>query len=225
MIGTNCLKLCLLLFLVLPLLVIVYYMDIHHDPDHAITDTIIVKDRLEDTDLGAAIEHSQEPPPIANGYLDQLDPDAVPRQVLYYWCGTGRRFQFQNYMSMMSVIRVLQPDNIYFLYDEYPEVDMSSYYTWFEELKEDYPFIRLEQVVGCPVTVEERITVIMGELIKRGGFYVHENTTILASVAGLRDRDMVNALDLSTGQGFLMGQVDAPLDTMSSVIACANTSR
>ena len=165
-----------------------------------------------------------ETPLSQYSHIDRLDPDAVRNQVMYFWCGASASFQFQNYMSMKSVIRVLQPDNIYFLYDVYPTQGKKEYYMWFDDLQQEYPFIRLEKIESCPESYEERMTVIMDDMKLRGGFYVHENTTITSSVAGLRKREMVNALDPNTGQGFLMTRVGMDLRTASSDIQCATNS-
>jgi hypothetical protein len=51
-----------------------------------------------------------------------FDPDFVPNNVIYVWCGR-RWFEFVNYLSVKSVIRQLRPDNIIFYCDVEPDVN------------------------------------------------------------------------------------------------------
>jgi len=48
-----------------------------------------------------------------------LNESFAPNVVYYVWCGR-RWFEFQHYLSVMSVIRLLRPDNIVFCYDNEP---------------------------------------------------------------------------------------------------------
>jgi hypothetical protein len=135
----------------------------------------------------------------------------VPNQVMYYWCHKSwKRFEFRHFLSMYSVIRLLKPDVIFFLYDKYPEVDKFEYNVWLRELRETYPFIHLEETKGqqsCNRNIEKRIESIADELSKRGGFYVHELTILSPSLMPfLRDKKQMIAINRTTGHGFLMTQ-------------------
>ena len=81
-----------------------------------------------------------------------LITDALPNTVYYVWCG-NRWFEFPHYLSIMSVMKVIKPDNLVFLYDVYPVVDSWTYNTWFKELREKFPFMRVQQLTkeddGC----------------------------------------------------------------------------
>ena len=48
----------------------------------------------------------------------------LPNNVYYVWCGAGRQLEFRHYLSMLNVIRFLQPDNLVLLHAEHrPVVD------------------------------------------------------------------------------------------------------
>ncbi|KAK2166790.1 hypothetical protein LSH36_35g04066 [Paralvinella palmiformis] len=131
--------------------------------------------------------------------------------VMYYWCGkSSRMFEFQHYLSMKSAIRVLHPDVIFFLYEEYPSVDQHLMYnTWLEELRQSFPFIYVEKLKNggaCERTISYRIEAITAELTKRGGFFVHENTILTPAVSEIRNKQRVKALNRTNGYGFLMIQ-------------------
>ena len=162
---------------------------------------------------------------IIDNYTEQLNPDAVPNQVFYYWCGEARMFEYQHYLSMKSVIRVLRPDNIDFIHDHYPVLDKHEYNSWLTELRDEFPFIRVEQTLdrGCSVTGKKRIDVIKEELSARGGFYVHENTMVTKKIAKLRTNKLVDALDDVTGQGVLMAQMGEQFTNSSHQISCIDS--
>ena len=135
----------------------------------------------------------------------------IPNQVMFYWCAKPRnRFEFQHYLSMCSAIRSLQPDIIFFIYDEYPEIDKFEYNTWLEELKQTYPLIRMEERKeknGCNGTMEDKLAVITEELSRRGGIYVHETTILSPSIVSLlKGKQQVIGINRTTGHGFLMTQ-------------------
>jgi len=58
---------------------------------------------------------------------DILQPDLVPPDVHFVWCGE-RWFEFKNYLSVMSVRRAIQPDKIYIHYEAKPPLDRVYYH-------------------------------------------------------------------------------------------------
>jgi len=61
--------------------------------------------------------------------------------VFYVWCGsTQRPFEFRNYLSVRSAVRILRPDNVWFYYESEPQMDKKLYNTWWQELIDDVPF-------------------------------------------------------------------------------------
>ena len=159
-------------------------------------------------------------------YTEQLAPDAVQNQVMYYWCGKSRMFEYQHYLSMTSVIRALRPANIYFIHEVYPRTDKYLYNTWLKELQEEYPFIILDQIRGprgCSADANASLAVIKSELLRRGGgLYVHENTMITSKVRQLLTRRSVNAMDRTTktAHGFMMAQIGVIPGSDADDVSC-----
>jgi len=74
-----------------------------------------------------------------------LDPNLAPNTVFFVWCG-NRWFEFHHYLSVLSVIKEIRPDNIVFFYDIYPVLDYFLYNTWLDELKDSFPFFEVPTV-------------------------------------------------------------------------------
>jgi len=55
-----------------------------------------------------------------------LIPDLIPPDVHFLWCGS-KWFEFKNYLSVMSVRRMIQPDKIYIHFEQEPGVDRVYY--------------------------------------------------------------------------------------------------
>ena len=108
-----------------------------------------------------------------------LDPALAPNTVFYVWCGK-RWFEFHHYISVLSVMKFIRPDNLIFFYDLEPVLDSWIYNTWFTELKEEFPFIRMRQLLseenGCSGHKEPNDDFIDKRLKFSGGIYVNEYT-------------------------------------------------
>lgn len=151
-----------------------------------------------------------------------LNSSYAPNTVYYVWCGT-RWFEFPHYLSVMSVIRHLRPDNLVFFYDVAPVVDSWTYNTWFGEIIDKYPFFRRYQFTendhGCDGFAKPNPTFIHNLLTKRGGMYINELTILTKFPVEFRNKDVVNALDNTTGVGFLMTKPGLPGgQTLSTIL-------
>ncbi|KAI0220758.1 hypothetical protein LSAT2_027762 [Lamellibrachia satsuma] len=143
-----------------------------------------------------------------------LDPKLAPNTVYYVWCGEIR-FEFVHYLSVVSVMRHVRPDNVVFYYHIYPLLDTGHYNTWFDEIKRDYPFFRPRFVnisftdnmcVGHGLV---NMSFVYQRLSRRGGIYINENTILGSFPIGLRRYDLVDAFD-ATGSGFLLSRGGLP---------------
>ena len=135
-----------------------------------------------------------------------LKPEMATNIVYMVWCGR-RWFEFNHYMSVLSAIKHLRPDNIIFYYDAYPILDFWIYNTWFDELKDMYPFLHAEQLptdnYACADHSTANITFINHLLSSTGGVYLNEKTIITKYPIHLRHLDFVYALDYDNMLSFM----------------------
>lgn len=151
-----------------------------------------------------------------------LNSSYAPNTVYYVWCGK-RWFEFPHYLSVMSVIRHLRPDNLVFFYDVEPVIDSWTYNTWFGEIADKYPFFRRHQLTepqhACDGFAKPRPEFIYDLLTRGGGMYINELTILTKFPVELRNKDVVNALNTTTGIGFLMTKRGLPgVQTMSTIL-------
>jgi len=110
--------------------------------------------------------------------------------VFYVWCGSSRRpFEFRNYLSVRSAVRVLRPDNVWFYYESEPVTDKKLYNTWWQELIDDVPFFHprsLKDVGGqlprtaCHGPGRPSVDFVYALVSSRGGTFVDESTVLVA---------------------------------------------
>ena len=139
--------------------------------------------------------------------LDLLQPGLVTNVVYYLWC-EEKIFEFQHYLSVLSVARMISPQRIVFYYAHYPRHDLQFYHTWFEDMKKELPYIELADLGSrsdvCS-SVERQRKYITELLEKQGGIYVHFNTIFLNFP--LRYRQVIVTDSLSNGiEGFLVAR-------------------
>jgi len=131
-----------------------------------------------------------------------LNSSFAPNVIYYVWCGR-RWFEFQHYLSVMSVIRLLRPDNIVFCYDNEPIVDSWIYNTWYSEIADSYPFFRRHHLLadepGCVGHATPNMTFVRTYLLtSMGGMYMNEHTILSRYPLDLRLRHMVAGFDRTT---------------------------
>ena len=150
----------------------------------------------------AAADTTTRPPPYyvydALPHEHLLNSSFAPNVVYYVWCGR-RWFEFQHYLSVMSVIRLLRPDNIIFCYDTQPVVDQWDYNTWYSEIADSYPFFRrhrlLDNEPGCLGFGTPNMTFVKTYLLTvTGGMYVNEHTILSRYPLDLRLKQLVVGL-------------------------------
>jgi len=124
-----------------------------------------------------------------------LNSSFAPNLVYYVWCGR-RWFEFQHYLSVMSVVRQLRPDNIVFAYDHEPIVDAWTYNTWYSEIADAYPFFRRHRLLaeepGCLGHGTPNMTFVRTYLLSAtGGMWMNEHTILARYPLDLRLKDLV----------------------------------
>ena len=65
--------------------------------------------------------------------------------VHYMWC-LKSHFEYKHYLSLLSVAKVLNPDQIVFHYLEMPQADQRGYFTWFDDIQREVAMISLKQI-------------------------------------------------------------------------------
>jgi len=123
--------------------------------------------------------------------------------VFYVWCGSSPRpFEFRNYLSVRSAVRVLRPDNVWFYYESEPVIDKKLYNTWWQELIDDVPFFHprsLKDVGGqlprtaCHGPGRPSVDFVYALVSSRGGTFIDESTVL---VARPRDDGVTMPLDI-----------------------------
>ena len=113
------------------------------------------------------------------------------------------------YLSIVSIIRAVQPDKVYFHYEHYPPIDSNRYSLWLDDLKHDYQYFEVKEMESyraemlCRSDHDSKIREI-GQLVGHvGGIYISEGAWILNFPAELRKQDIIMALD-SDLEGYLM---------------------
>ena len=156
----------------------------------------------------------------------QLQSGLIPSTVHYVWCGR-RWFEFKHYLSMVSVIRAIHPDQIIFHYETEPIMDQEYYNQWLGELRKDYPYIKLDRmnddaVKICTTDHETRVKMIMRMVdAGGGGMYVSENTWLLSFAPTRRLADMEFAIDPTSVDGYMLlraGVISGTGDNWSDII-------
>lgn len=142
-----------------------------------------------------------------------LNSDLTTNMVYMVWCGR-RWFEFSHYLSVLSAIKHLKPDNIYFYFDAYPIRDHWIYNTWIEEIKNTYPFFHPEQLGpedhGCVGHSEPNMTFISQILTTTGGIYLNEHTMLEDYPLELRRKDFVYAYNVEERGGFISAKRGLP---------------
>lgn len=122
--------------------------------------------------------------PRSRGLLqaEDLISDPVAETVHYFWC-QEKTFQFQHYVSVLSVVKALEPLSIVIHYSSKPRT--SLYYTWLGDLVEALPNIVLHDLGEnhpCSLSQRLRTNTIQDTLSVKGGLYVGENVIVTAKM-------------------------------------------
>lgn len=141
---------------------------------------------------------------------DKLSSDLAPNNVFFVWCGK-RWFEFRHYLSVISVIKNLDPDNIYFYYDNYPIMDHWIYNNWISYIKSDFPFFKIiEMKSACLGHKNYNRDWIKNRLSELGGIFMGENSFLTFYPLSLRKYEFIDAMNFEEQTGFLLGKNNLP---------------
>ena len=153
------------------------------------------------------------------GQIGMLLPGLVSNIVHYLWC-ERKIFEFQHYLSVLSVMKTISPDRIIFHYAHYPRHDLQLYNTWFEDMKKEFPFLDLDDLGNnssvCSSTNSQR-DYIYRTLHQQGGIYVHHNTIFFQFPLRCRQNSVTNGLSNGV-EGFIVMHQGAHYDGISSSV-------
>ncbi|KAK0040439.1 hypothetical protein Bpfe_030139, partial [Biomphalaria pfeifferi] len=74
----------------------------------------------------------------------------LPTVAHYVWCG-NKFFRFEDYLGVLSIVRVLKPMKLIFHCNSLP-LEKDLYHTWFQELKQSLPYLVLRstnKIIAC----------------------------------------------------------------------------
>ena len=141
------------------------------------------------------------------------------------WCGGPQRFfEFAHYLSVLSVVRHIQPSLIHFLYDSEPVLDKWMYNTWFKELSESMPIFRKRKLgadePGClRGSTGVNWSFVEALLTQRCGVYVSESTLVVDFPVSHRQQSVVRAVNSDGSTALLMTKRGFPVHSGSTTPA------
>ncbi|XP_046331392.2 uncharacterized protein LOC124114727 [Haliotis rufescens] len=122
------------------------------------------------------------PPTSTNVHTDLVELYPVPnvnsKTVHYFWCAR-KMFEFHNYLSILSVVKMVKPLKIVFHYTDYPVLDPLEYNSWFRDLVATIPYLVLDEMstdTSCRNSAKDKLHTVQQYLLQHGGLYVGENT-------------------------------------------------
>ena len=132
-----------------------------------------------------------------------VDANLITNTAHYVWCGR-EEFEFRNYLSVLSVFKILRADKIVFHYTTLPKEDPYHYNGWFQELLQNIPILTLRPMKGyakCHQNRALKLQYIMQALSESGGVYLHENLVLTNQLLHLRKFDvaMIPSIDAPVG--------------------------
>ncbi|XP_005104396.2 uncharacterized protein LOC101860674 [Aplysia californica] len=154
------------------------------------------------------------------------DPGSLPPNAHYFWCGE-KIFRFEDYLGVLSIVRVLKPVKLIFHYNTLPSVDDNWYHTWFQELKQSVPNLVLQyHVVRHKCGSVEALRFYLGTLAEEGGVYVGERTIVteMPEVEGYRESEVfhsfrVNELEHDFTQGLVIARRGFPRQQVAGLLS------
>ncbi|XP_076472294.1 uncharacterized protein LOC143301788 [Babylonia areolata] len=152
-----------------------------------------------------------------NIHLLMEDSEPLPDMVLHIvWCGTGRFLDYRHYLSIKSAVKIIQPRNIMFHYQLLPMTDPDGYFTWFEQLRSEYPNMTLSQIVEIPEDFFSnsyaQYAFVFDTLRQYGGIFVPEDSLVLKIPARVRNMSFVSGISSCNQKVFFAGMVIARKD-------------
>ena len=113
-----------------------------------------------------------------------LREDRTDKSVAFVvWCREKERFSFRHYLSLRSLLHIVQPDEVRFVYSHgLPIADESGYHQWLRKIGEEYPFLRfIHNENSCRKGILNEQWIFESMVYKRGGIFLHPNVILKPS--------------------------------------------
>jgi hypothetical protein len=163
---------------------------ITHEPQSVVQEHKVKEDSTQSSEIGLHMQNVNKLP----------ESTIVPRIVHFVWC-LKNGFRFNNYLSMKSIVKYLDPDKLLFHYASLPKVDFFHYETWFDKLQSDIPVFQLSKFVhdGVCNSTKSKRQFIANVLYDVGGIYVEEFTVFAMNMQYLYDIKITVRLGIDGG--------------------------
>ena len=128
--------------------------------------------------------------------LKALAKSDILNVVHYLWC-SKKVFEFRQYLTLKSVIRFIYPDRLVIHYKYYPLRDKYLYNDWLNDLKDEFPFVELNQLKNTSSACQskEKRSVFKENILnKDGGIFIYGSIIITNFPSVLYNIDLVNML-------------------------------
>ncbi|KAL8577200.1 hypothetical protein ACOMHN_061327 [Nucella lapillus] len=117
---------------------------------------------------------------------NSTEPSQAHHTVHYLWCGE-KTFRFQDYLGVLSILRVIQPLKVVFHYTNLPILDTTWYHTWFLELKKSVDTLELRQLLSDhPCRSVGMLRDALRFISQDGGIFVGEGIVLSKNVDHLK---------------------------------------
>lgn len=121
--------------------------------------------------------------------LEELGRNKVVKSVHYVWC-SNKTFDFRNYLSVMSVWKILRPDIIEFHQKVAPKED--KYDVWLDEIRKTVPCFVMKELPQYWDGDDKGCGFWFGIAVidDRGGIFVNEDVIITEELVSNIEKDM-----------------------------------
>ena len=136
-------------FFIAAILILLYEVAITFNQGYKVRNVSIFKYQPDNKDVSGSLSriqagvNLQHVSGVRDISTDDVGKEHIINTVHFVWC-LDKTFTFTNYLSVLSVWKILQPDIIVFHYKALPKTE--KYDDWFEELKRIVPSLALREI-------------------------------------------------------------------------------
>ncbi|XP_059144263.1 uncharacterized protein LOC131931469 [Physella acuta] len=137
----------------------------------------------DETNDGTSDPQSEEIDPryiLSGPQMKQFNPGEIPTTAHYVWCG-DKVFTFADYLVFLSIVRILEPFQIFFYHNTLPKTDWSYYHSWFPDLQQSLANLVLKKIdrpINCSTMDAVDFALEQMASNKVGGVYVGERAVL-----------------------------------------------
>ncbi|XP_060069898.1 uncharacterized protein LOC132549930 [Ylistrum balloti] len=125
---------------------------------------------------------------LISSFISDMEGNLIPNSIHIVWCH-NRSLHFENYLSILSAWKIMQPDIIEFhtKYDIHGGQDKYNY--WFEDLKKTIPGFVVKVMPNYNNDPACGVWYGIDVLLDRGGMYISDTMFLMQSLRHLRRKD------------------------------------